>query len=95
MLLGDAVNIIPEHCEALMNVRSPDINYLPIVYDKVINCAKAAALSTGCTLDISASGPDYLPMKDVDLYSDTYASNYQWLCKETFDSNRIDGITTF
>lgn len=57
---GAAPNIIPEFAEAKFNIRANRIAYLDELEKKVIDCAKAAALGTGCTLEYVKSGEDYL-----------------------------------
>lgn len=49
---GDAVNVIPELTECVFLVRAEKAPYLAEIKEKVINCARAAALATGCALDI-------------------------------------------
>lgn len=54
---GQAVNIIPEHAECCFYVRGKKRAYVNTITQKVINCAKGAALMTGAELEISR--PDY------------------------------------
>ncbi|MGE5561119.1 MAG: M20 family metallopeptidase [Chloroflexota bacterium] len=49
---GDAVNVIPELTECVFLVRAEKAPYLAEIKEKVINCARAAALATGTTLDV-------------------------------------------
>jgi len=49
---GEAPNIIPAHTQAFFFVRAAKIDYLEALFEKVCSCAKAAALGTGCTVDI-------------------------------------------
>ena len=50
---GDAVNIIPETAAAQFNIRARQRKYLNEVVEKVMNCAKGAALQTGAELAVS------------------------------------------
>lgn len=50
---GLAANIVPERAVAQFYVRSPKKAYLQEVVEKVKNCARGAALSTGAQLEIS------------------------------------------
>jgi amidohydrolase len=59
---GEAVNVIPECCEAVFCVRSKTADGLSVVREKVLACARGAALSTGTSLDISS---DELPTLDM------------------------------
>ena len=60
---GEAVNIIPELTVAQFSIRAKTRKYLNEVVDKVKNCARGAAIQTGCKLKISffeKSVDDYL-----------------------------------
>lgn len=57
---GSAPNIIPDFTEARFNIRANRIAYLDELEEKVINCAKAAAIGTGCTLETEKTGEDYM-----------------------------------
>ncbi|MDC9471195.1 M20 family peptidase, partial [Clostridioides difficile] len=48
---GDVVNSIPDRCKIRYEIRSTETDYYNEVTEKVINCAKAAALATGCKLE--------------------------------------------
>lgn len=50
---GAAPNIIPDHCVCKFYVRTLNDLYLPFLIDKVKDCAKGAAVATGCKLNIS------------------------------------------
>lgn len=44
---GDAPNTVPDFTEAKFHIRAADRNYLNLLTEKIINCAKGAALMTG------------------------------------------------
>ena len=46
---GEAPNIVPEKCSLEMYCRAKSRKYLNEVVEKVDNCAKGAAIATGCT----------------------------------------------
>ncbi len=48
---GDAVNVIPELTEAQFLVRATEAPYLQEIKERVLNCARAGALATGCTME--------------------------------------------
>ena len=48
---GLAANVVPEHTVGEFYVRSMSLDYMEELLEKVINCAKAGALATGCTLE--------------------------------------------
>ena len=47
---GAKPNIIPEETELLYYVRTPTKGELTVLKEKCVNCFKAAATSTGCTV---------------------------------------------
>ena len=49
---GEACNVIPEHCVCCFYVRAAKKAYLKHLYEQVANCGKAAALATGCQLQM-------------------------------------------
>ena len=49
---GEACNVIPEHCVCRFYVRAAKKAYLKHLYEQVLNCGKAAALATGCQLQM-------------------------------------------
>jgi amidohydrolase len=72
---GEAVNIIPELTVAQFSIRAKTRKYLNEVVDKVKNCARGAAIQTGCKLKISffeKSVDDYLGNQ---LLIDEYVKN--------------------
>lgn len=48
---GDVVNVVPDLAASQYSVRSPSVPYMEEVSHKVDNCAQAAALATGCTVE--------------------------------------------
>src|SRR5262249_22070708 len=48
---GRAPNVIPAYASCRLRVRSRDAGYLDDVFQKVVRCAEAAALATGCRLE--------------------------------------------
>ena len=49
---GEACNVIPEHCVCRFYVRAAKKAYLKHLYEQVMNCGKAAAMATGCKLQM-------------------------------------------
>ena len=60
---GRKPNIIPERAAASFYVRANDLKELVSVKQRVINCAKGAAVAAGCTVDIGSGGDLNAPMK--------------------------------
>lgn len=56
---GTAANVIPDYTEILYCIRANKIAYLQELYEKVIDCAKAAALSTGCRMEYEKADEDF------------------------------------
>lgn len=50
---GKTPNVTPDYAVARFYVRAKERKYLDTVVAKVIDCAKAGALSTGCSLEVS------------------------------------------
>ena len=60
---GEVPNVIPDYTSAQFYVRALDMDYLEVVYEKVCNCAKAAALATGTEVKITEYPLRYEPRK--------------------------------
>lgn len=54
---GTAPNIIPEKGKVRLELRAKEMPYFEEVLEKVKNCARAAALATGCQLDFNHFEP--------------------------------------
>lgn len=50
---GEAANIIPDYTRAEFYIRAESKNYLQQLTKRVLNCAKAGALASGCRLETS------------------------------------------
>ncbi|SHK00273.1 amidohydrolase [Anaerobranca californiensis DSM 14826] len=74
---GEAANIIPDHTQGRYYVRAKEKDNLKEVIKKVKNCAHAAALATGCTVEIS----------NYELSYDNLVSNAP--LSQLFDDNLI------
>ncbi|XP_074166410.1 xaa-Arg dipeptidase [Sminthopsis crassicaudata] len=65
---GVKPNIIPSYSELIYYLRTPSVKELPILTKKAEDCFKAAALATGCTVELKGAGHDYynvLPNKSL------------------------------
>jgi amidohydrolase len=60
---GKAVNIIPQTAEAMFSVRALNAEYLPVVSERVVKCAEAAALATRTRLETKVQR-GYKDMRD-------------------------------
>ncbi|MFH5821008.1 M20 family metallopeptidase [Georgenia sp. AZ-5] len=59
---GQAPNIIPEHAALRVFVRAPDAGRLHALVPRVEDCARGAALATGCNVTIEQRTPPYHPL---------------------------------
>ncbi|MDY2957503.1 M20 family metallopeptidase [Floccifex sp.] len=48
---GMACNIVPDHASCQFYIRAAQREYVQILTEKIINCAKGACLMTGCEMD--------------------------------------------
>ncbi|MBE7415291.1 MAG: M20 family metallopeptidase [Deltaproteobacteria bacterium] len=60
---GKAPNIIPEKASACFYVRAKDLKELDSIRKRVMECARGAAASTGCSLEAAEGGDLNAPMK--------------------------------
>lgn len=76
---GKAPNIIPERAEASFYVRAKDLDELASVRERVLNCAKGAAVATGCTLEAKEVGDLNAPMKLNAAFASVYRGSLAFL----------------
>uniref|UniRef100_G3SW98 Xaa-Arg dipeptidase n=1 Tax=Loxodonta africana TaxID=9785 RepID=G3SW98_LOXAF len=65
---GVKPNIIPSYSELIYYFRAPSMKELPVLTKKAEDCFRAAALATGCTVEIKGGAHDYynvLPNKSL------------------------------
>lgn len=74
---GIAPNIIPERGVARFYIRAEDRKYLDELTERVKNCARGAALATGCELEISHFGPRINDVKVNKVLAETFRKNLQ------------------
>ena len=76
---GVAPNIIPEKASASFYVRAKDLKELYAVKERVLNCAKGAALATGCKLTIEEDADMNAPLKLNKALADIYRRQMEFL----------------
>lgn len=76
---GAAPNIIPEKASASFYVRSKDLEELYSVKERVLNCARGAALATGCKLTIEEGADMNAPLKINKALADVYRKQMQFI----------------
>ncbi|MBW7956707.1 MAG: M20 family metallopeptidase [Deltaproteobacteria bacterium] len=69
---GKAPNIIPEKASACFYVRAKDLKELDSMRKRVIECARGAAVSTGCSLEAAEGGDLNAPMKINMVFAGVY-----------------------
>lgn len=69
---GKAPNIIPERAAASFYVRAKDLKELDSIKGRVIECARGAAASTGCSLEAAEGGDLNAPMKINTAFAGVY-----------------------
>ena len=61
---GQACNIVPDHTVMQFYARAAKRDYLETVIEKMNNCARGAALMTGCTVDIERNRYTFADMRN-------------------------------
>ncbi|MDJ0961790.1 MAG: M20 family metallopeptidase [Acidimicrobiia bacterium] len=72
---GDASNIIPSYTKSTWGIRSASRERLAVLVPKVHACFEAAALATGCRVEIAALGHPYLNMVNNPVMTALFAEN--------------------
>lgn len=72
---GSAPNVIPDKTQAKFYVRANTAEQLPDLIDKVKNCANAAALATGCTVEMSYYELGYANLSTNEPLSHAFMKN--------------------
>ncbi|MGD0142461.1 MAG: M20 family metallopeptidase [Rhizomicrobium sp.] len=86
---GLAANIVPERAACRFYVRAADVHDLSALKKRVHACFEAAALSTGCTVDIHWGGTDYLDLKTNWPMADAFARNGETIGREFASAKNI------
>jgi amidohydrolase len=72
---GDASNIIPSHTKSTWGIGAESNERLDELIPKVHACFEAAALATGCRLEINTVSHPYLNMANNDVMTSLFAAN--------------------
>lgn len=76
---GTRTNIVPDFAAARFQVRTADDEYLDQLLQKVENCARAAALATGATVEFVLSNSLYQAMRPNRALAELFAANLRHL----------------
>lgn len=82
---GVAANVVPDHAIAQFYVRAARRNALDSIVEKVKNCARAAAIATGATLNISNYELSYDDMNTNETLSAAFNANLLASGEETIN----------
>ncbi|MCU1460600.1 MAG: amidohydrolase [Acidimicrobiales bacterium] len=72
---GDKPNIVPQHTQAHWYVRSPTIDSLAPLKERVLIALEAGATAAGCTMEHHPMAPDYSDLRTNRALADLYAAN--------------------
>ncbi len=79
---GDRPNIVPEHAQAHWFVRSPDVDKLQVLKDRVLSCLEAGAMAAGCEMSHQWLDPPYENMVDNEPLLDRYCEHARSLGRD-------------
>lgn len=90
---GIASNIITENAECLFSVRALKRVDLNVALEKVKNCARAAALSTGCSLEmVMSEGHNYDEIANNQLMKELLHENFKLLGEPVYPRLKEKGM---
>ncbi|XP_054838464.1 xaa-Arg dipeptidase-like [Eublepharis macularius] len=95
---GEIPNIIPSCTELAFFLRTPLLKDLPVLVDKAESCFRAAALATGCKIELKRECPDYYNVLPNKSLQQIYMENGKSLGMEFSDktiSSTLSGSTDF
>ncbi|HTX84962.1 MAG TPA: amidohydrolase [Streptosporangiaceae bacterium] len=76
---GSAANIVPDHTELTLTVRSATLDGLQSLLPRVEACLRAGAMATGCSADIRQAAPVYAHMRHDAELAAAFAANARML----------------
>ncbi len=90
---GEDPAIIPSSTKLLYYIRTPDKEELVELEERVMACFRAAALATGCTVEIKLHTPKFDDLLSNDPLASCYANNLRALGK-SFETAKELSIST-
>eukprot|EP00112_Aurelia_sp_Birch-Aquarium-sp1_P016869 Seg3858.8 transcript_id=Seg3858.8/GoldUCD/mRNA.D3Y31 product="Peptidase M20 domain-containing protein 2" protein_id=Seg3858.8/GoldUCD/D3Y31 len=76
---GVKPNIIPQRSELEYYVRGPTVKERDELKERLISCANAAAIATGCTVEITFPGYSYADIKPAKILNNIYQKHAESL----------------
>ena len=76
---GDKPNIVPERATAHWYVRSPTLESLDDLRERVMACLRAGAEAAGCEMEVESPVPVYAELVDIPPLIDLYRTNAERL----------------
>lgn len=86
---GDAPNIVPDYTRSSWYVRSQTVDRLEILEEKVRACFEAAAVATGCQVEVKRQGHTYTEMISNPIMADLFEANSAVLGREMLRGNDL------
>ena len=91
---GKAPNIVPDFTQVRMYVRASDVDYLDEVVERVKDCARGAALGTGCQVEFRTTANRYANLVSNGALADAYVGNFELLGEKIDNKPRAGGGST-
>jgi amidohydrolase len=94
---GSAANVVPDHSAGYFLIRSPETGYMEELKEKVLDCFKGAALSTGARLEYRWDEHAFEPLLNNMTLCRLFADNMKQIGRETAvtDPGKTFGSTDF
>lgn len=89
---GVVTNVIPDLTEAQFGIRAKTKEELEELVERVKNCARGAALSTGCTVDIREIGISYMNLKNSEVLLQLAEKNMADMGEQIDVRNASEGL---
>lgn len=86
---GDKTNIVPKETAMLWCARSPTIERLQPLKQRLVACLEAGAAASGCTCTLSWETHTYSDMRDNGPMAASYAANAALLGRSVMDPDQV------
>ncbi|XP_070589297.1 xaa-Arg dipeptidase [Erythrolamprus reginae] len=90
---GVKPNIIPSYTELEFYLRAPSLRELSTLKEKAVNCFKAAALATGCEVDLHHSETDFYNVLPNKTLEKMYKENGKKLGIDFISDDSLNEVT--